>query len=250
MQGAYQLKERFKDSIVHDERVSMGGGVMRVRDLPGNVRPRELLMDRGAEWLSTPEILAIVLRTGTAKEDVLQLAERLYRTYPLRELARCSVDDLTRVSGIGSATACQLIASVELGKRVNSYGSRPVFTRPSEAAQFLMPELTNLQQEHFKCLYLNRRNRLIHDRTHFIGTRDESLVDPAPIFREALICNASSIILAHNHPSGDPSPSDQDIQLTRRLHEAASLLGIQIFDHVIIGDRNFVSLAERGCMPE
>ena len=221
---------------------------MRVTDLPADQRPRERLSRNGPEWLTTPEILAIVIRTGTVKEDVLQVAERLYRSFPLQEIARCTVQDLSRLAGIGEATACQIIASIELGRRVISYGSRPVFTRPGEAAHFLMPELSNLRQEHFKCLYLNRRNRLIHDRTHFIGTRGESLVDPSPILREALISNASSIILAHNHPSGDPKPSDQDIHLTRRLSEAAALIGVQIFDHIIIGDRTFVSLAELGHM--
>lgn len=226
------------------------GRRLMVNDLPEDQKPRNQLISKGAEWLSTPEILAIVIRTGTVKEGVLELAERLYRTFPLKELARCTVADLSRIAGIGEATACQIIASIELGKRVTSYGSHPVFTRPAEAAQFLMAELTNLSQEHFKCLYLNRRNRLIHDRTHFIGTRGESLVDPSPILREALLCNASSIILAHNHPSGDPNPSEQDIHLTQRLSEAASLIGVQIFDHIIIGDRNFVSLAERGCLPD
>ena len=222
----------------------------RIKDMPLDSRPRELLMQHGAQKLTTPEILAIVIRTGNSRENALQLAERLYLSYPLHELSRSSVADLSGILGIGTAKACQILASIELGKRLLSYESRPVFTRPSEAAFFLMPELSHLQQEHFKCLYLNRRNRLVHDRTLFIGTSGESLVDPATVFREALVRNASSIILAHNHPSGDPTPSRQDIEMTARISEAGTMLGIEIFDHIVIGHDSFISLAEKGLMPE
>lgn len=226
------------------------GLVLKIKDLPKEERPRELLMRRGVEKLTTPEILAIVIRSGNSRENALQLAERLYITYPLHELAHSSVSDLSGTLGIGTAKACQILASMELGKRLQCYESKPVFTRPSEAAYFLMPELSHLPQEHFKCLYLNRRNRLVHDRTLFVGTSGESLVEPATILREALVKNASSIILAHNHPSGDPTPSRQDIEMTERITDAGIILGIEVFDHIIIGHENFVSLAERGLMPE
>jgi len=222
----------------------------RIKDMPLEKRPRELLMRLGVEKLTTPELLAIVIRSGNSHENVLQLAQRLYLTYPLHQLARCSTSELSATLGIGNAKACQILASMELGFRLQSYESKPIFTRPSEAAYFLMPELSRLPQEHFKCLYLNRRNRLVHDRTLFIGTSGESLVDPAVVLREALISNASSIILAHNHPTGDPTPSSQDIEMTKRINNAAGLLGIEIFDHIIIGQESFVSYAEKGMMPE
>jgi len=222
----------------------------KIGDIPRDERPRELMSRIGPDALSTPQLLAIILRTGNRKEDVMQLAERLYLTYPLSELKKSRVQDISQELGVGNAKSCQILASLELGKRLLSYESRPSFTRPTEVAYFLMPELSGLPQEHFKCLFLNRKNRLIHDRTMFIGTSGESLVDPATIMREALQHNASSIILAHNHPSGDPAPSSNDIDITKRLDEAAGLLGIEIFDHIIIGKDSFVSLAEKGLMPE
>jgi len=223
---------------------------LKMKDIPAEKRPREMLLKLGAEKLTTPQLLAIVLRTGNAREDVMQLAERLYLNYSMNELARAGASELSRTLGVGNAKACQIIASLELGKRILNYESKPVFTRPSEAAFFLLPELSGLQQEHFKCLYLNRKNRLVSDRTLFVGTHGESLVDPGPILREALINHASSIILSHNHPSGDPTPSSNDIEITKRIFEAGRLLGIEVFDHIIIGNDSFVSLAEKGLMPD
>ena len=223
---------------------------VRMMDIPQEERPRELLMEKGAGELTTPQLLAIVLRTGNAKENVLELASRLYLNYPVNELAKIGVIELSKNLGIGNAKACQIIASIELGKRLLSYESKPVFTRPSDVAFFLMPELSGLPQEHFKCLYLNRKNRLVHDRTLFVGTSSESLVDPAAIMREAILHNAASIILSHNHPSGDPAPSRNDLEVTKRLAKAGKLLGIDVHDHIIIGKDNFVSLAEKGLMPQ
>lgn len=218
----------------------------KLKDLPAGIRPREMLIQYGVGSLTTPQLLAIILRSGSAKENVLSLAERLYLTYPLQDMARINVKDLSREAGIGSAKACQILSSLELGKRLLSYEQQPIFTRPSEAAHFLMPELSGLQQEHFKCLHLDRKNRLVSDRTLFIGTSGESLVDPATIMREALITNAAALILAHNHPSGDTTPSRNDVEITKRLCEAGRLLGIEVYDHIIIGKNSFSSLAEKG----
>ena len=222
----------------------------KMMDIPPEDRPREVLVKEGAEKLATPQLLAIVLRTGNARENALELAERLYLDYPLHELAKATVQELSKNLGIGMAKSCQILASLELGKRLLSYESQPVFTRPSDVAYFLMPELSGLPQEHFKCLFLNRKNKLIYDRTLFVGTSGESLVDPATIMREALMHNAASIILSHNHPSGDPTPSRNDIEITNRLMEAGRLLGIEVHDHIIIGKDSFVSLAEKGLMPK
>jgi len=221
-----------------------------IRDIPQEERPREQLKRYGPGKLTTPQLLAIILRTGNGKLDVLQLAERLYVDLSMNELADFKPRELMESFGIGPAKACQVIASLELGKRLLSYRSHPIFSRPSEAAFFLIPELSSLAQEHFKCLFLDHKNCLIHDRTIFIGTRAESLVDPVPIFREAIVHHASSIILSHNHPSGDPTPSTNDIEITKRIHAAGRLLGIDVFDHIIIGGETFVSLAEKGLMPD
>ena len=157
---------------------------------------------------------------------------------------------LTAVKGIGQAKAVQLLAAVELGKRLSQQKTDDKFTirSPKDAATYLMADMTSLKQEHFVTLFLNVKNQILHKQTIFIGSLNASIVHPREIFREAVKRSAASIICAHNHPSGNPTPSPEDIDVTKRLYEAGLLMGIEMLDHVIIGDHQFISLKEKGYM--
>ena len=229
---------------------SPGGASSKKEIFEDGLRPRELLAEKGPAHLTTSQLLAIILRTGNRKEHVMQVADRLYRENSLIDLSKSGVHMMAHKMRIGKAQSCQIIASIELGKRLVQYENRPIFTRPSEVAYFLIPELSGLSQEHFKVLYLNNKNRLIFDKVMFVGTSNESLVEPTSVLREAILHGSTSFILAHNHPSGDPTPSENDIQLTIRIQKASRLIGIELFDHIIIGDNSFISLAEKGLIPE
>ncbi|KAA6448733.1 RadC family protein [Bacillus swezeyi] len=222
---------------------------MKLRDFPEDERPRERLLNIGAESLSNHELLAILLRTGTKKESVLQLSNRLIQTFDgLRLLKEASVEELSSISGIGPAKAVHILAALELGRRIHKlvYEERHVIRFPEDAANVLMEDMRFLSQEHFVCLYLNTKNQVIHKRTVFIGSLNSSIVHPREVFKEALKRSAASFICVHNHPSGDPAPSREDIDVTRRLGECGQLLGIELLDHIVIGDQKFVSLKEKG----
>ncbi|MFT0799894.1 DNA repair protein RadC [Bacillus swezeyi] len=222
---------------------------MKLRDFPEDERPRERLLNIGAESLSNHELLAILLRTGTKKESVLQLSNRLIQTFDgLRLLKEASVEELSSISGIGRAKAVHILAALELGRRIHKlvYEERHVIRFPEDAANVLMEDMRFLSQEHFVCLYLNTKNQVIHKRTVFIGSLNSSIVHPREVFKEALKRSAASFICVHNHPSGDPAPSREDIDVTRRLGECGQLLGIELLDHIVIGDQKFVSLKEKG----
>ncbi|MFN2745060.1 MULTISPECIES: RadC family protein [Bacillus] len=222
---------------------------MKLRDFPEDERPRERLLSIGAESLANNELLAILLRTGTKKESVLQLSNRLLQTFDgLRLLKEASVEELSSISGIGRAKAVHILAALELGRRIHKlvYEERHVIRFPEDAANFLMEDMRFLQQEHFVCLYLNTKNQVIHRRTVFIGSLNSSIVHPREVFKEALKRSAASFICVHNHPSGDPAPSREDIDVTKRLNECGRLLGIELLDHIVIGDQKFVSLKEKG----
>ncbi|MFD0713966.1 DNA repair protein RadC [Paenibacillus sp. GCM10027626] len=222
-----------------------------LRDVPNEDRPRERMIARGAEALSHAELLAILLRTGTKRESaVLLAAHLLHKCGSLQGLVDMSIDELTAIRGIGPAKAVQLKAGVELGRRLaRSRGaSSPAIHRPADAAQLLMEEMRYLKREHFVCLFLNTKNHIITQETLSVGTLNASLVHPREVFRAAIRCSCASIICAHNHPSGDPTPSPEDIALTRRLQEAGELVGISLLDHLVIGDNRFISLKEQGLM--
>ncbi|MCY8563587.1 RadC family protein [Bacillus sonorensis] len=222
---------------------------MKLRDFPEDERPRERLLNIGAESLSNHELLAILLRTGTKKESVLQLSNRLLQTFDgLRLLKEASAEELSSISGIGRAKAVQILAALELGRRIHQlvYEERYVIRFPEDAANLLMEDMRFLSQEHFVCLYLNSKNQVIHKRTVFIGSLNSSIVHPREVFKEALKRSAASFICVHSHPSGDPTPSSEDIDVTRRLNECGQLIGIELLDHIVIGDQKFVSLKEKG----
>jgi DNA repair protein RadC len=221
-----------------------------IREMPPSERPRERLIQHGPQILSNSELLALILRTGTPSENILSLSNRLLSRFDLRALARATVPELKSIPGIADAKACQISAIFELARRFSSLpeDKKPAFTSPGACFSFLAPRLLGLKQEHFICLYLDTKNRLIREETISIGTLDANVVHPRDVFKGAVAYSASSIIFAHNHPSGDPGPSEEDIAFTRILADAGRLMGIDVLDHIIIGDSSFVSLKDRGLL--
>ena len=222
---------------------------LMIRDFPKDERPRERFIQSGPESLSNHELLALMLRTGTKEESVLQLANRLLTHFEgLRLLKDATLDEMTAIKGIGSAKAIQVLAAIELGRRVSNlnYDDRYVIRSPEDGAKYVMNDMRFLTQEHFVTLYLNTKNQVMNKKTVFIGSLNASIVHPREVYKEALRRSAASIICIHNHPSGDPSPSREDIEVTKRLNECGRILGIDLLDHLIIGENKFVSLKEKG----
>jgi len=220
-----------------------------IRDLPAGERPRERLARVGEGALSTSELLAIVIGTGVGGESVLGLATRTLSLFGgLAGLARASLAELQGVKGLGKAKTAQLKAALELGRRMllAAPDDRVVVRSPSDVAQLLMAEMAHLEQEHFRVLYLDTRNRVLGCETVYIGSLNASHIRVGEVFRDAIKRNCAAIIVAHNHPSGDPTPSPEDVEVTRQLVAAGNLLDIEVLDHLIIGQQRFVSLRERG----
>jgi len=211
--------------------------------------PRERLIQYGAEALSNAELLAILLRTGTKQQSALTLAESLLNKYgKLQHLFDLSVDELTKVKGIGQAKAISLLASAEISKRLakSRLGDIVIVRTPFDAAQYVMEDLRYQKKEFFVALFLNTKNHITGKEILSIGTLNASLVHPREVFRAAIRHSSASIICLHNHPSGDPTPSTEDITITKRLVEAGNLIGIDVLDHIIIGDGRYISLKEQG----
>ncbi|MEJ8303141.1 RadC family protein [Saccharibacillus sacchari] len=222
-----------------------------LRDLPREERPRERMLQYGGEALSHAELLAILLRTGTRSESAIMIAQRiLAQSGGLRGLAESGVEELVEIKGVGPAKAVQLRAAIELGRRmVASRLSESVVIRsPRDAAELLTEQLRYLQKEHFVCLFLNTKNVVIAQETLSIGSLNASIVHPREVFRAAIKYSSASIVCAHNHPSGDPAPSPEDIAITKRLVESGQIVGIDVLDHIVVGDGRFVSLKEQGFM--
>lgn len=221
----------------------------RVQDLAPEERPRERLARHGAIALSNRELVALLLGTGSAGASALDLAEQLLAS-GLRPLAARSLDELEAERGLGRAKATRLLAALELGARVASEGtgSQPAFHVPADAARFLLPRYGARPVETFGLLALDVRHRLKKEAVVSVGCLTSSLVHPREVFREAIASRAAAIVLFHNHPSGDPEASAEDLALTRRLVAAGTLLGIEVLDHVILGAGRFVSLKERGAL--
>ena len=222
-----------------------------VRDLPVEERPREKLLKHGASALNDTELLAILLRTGTSSVSVLHLAEEVlaqYRDKGLAAIIHMVPQEIASIHGIGLAKAATIIAAVELGRRLSTRAAEKLekIGSPDDVAHCVMPLLRFEQREHFLVLLLDTRNRVIAMPTISIGGLSASIAEPREIFREAIQRSAASIILVHNHPSGDPEPSAEDIFLTKRMMKAGKLMGIPVLDHVIIGDDKFISLKDEG----
>ncbi|HEY3414531.1 MAG TPA: DNA repair protein RadC [Armatimonadota bacterium] len=222
----------------------------RVGEMPADERPRERLKRLGPGPLKTSELLAILLRTGTASLSVLDVAERLEREFSsLKNISNAEIDELARTHGIGPVKAIELKAALELGRRLAGHTdeARRTITKAQDVVAEVL-DMVTLPVEEFRILLLNTRNQVICQRTISRGTLNGSLVHPREVFRFAISQGSNSLICVHNHPSGDPSPSDDDLAITRRLVEAGKLIDIQVLDHVIIGSGRVVSLRDRGLM--
>ena len=218
--------------------------------LPQEDRPYERCIRHGVQSLSNRDLLAVILRTGAKGRNVLELAGDLLKLVPEREgftgIRRLSLDELSNVKGIGKVKAVQLKCLLEIARRMarEEAGEGTYFTSPSAVANYYMEDLRHEEQEVLLLLMLNQRGRLLKERYMFKGTVNASVISPREIFVEALAARAVQIILLHNHPSGDASPSQEDLNVTRRIKEAGQLLGIALTDHIIIGEHAYVSLRE------
>ncbi len=219
----------------------------RVRDLPPEERPRERLARHGAQALANRELLALLLGTGARGMSALDAADSVLGA-GLRALGSRSLPELQAVHGLGEAKATRILAALELGARLACEGPNPAeaFRTPQEAARYLLPRYATRPVETFGVLALDVRHRLKRESVISVGCLTSSLVHPREVFQEAVVTRAAALILFHNHPSGDPEPSGEDLALTRRLSAAGSLLGIEVVDHLILGAGRFVSLKDRG----
>lgn len=223
----------------------------KVKDWPENERPRERLIKYGAESLSDAQLLAIILRTGSGEKGVLGLSMALLDAFKtLRNIDSASISELSSIKGLGIAKIAQIKAAFELGKRLMSESSdgKPIFSSSHSIYAYFAPRFKNLKKEFFIGVLLDAKNRLIRECKVSEGTLTNSLIHPREAFKEAVKESAASVIFVHNHPSGDPSPSKDDISITERLRDAGNLLGINVLDHVIIGDGKYVSLKEKGLL--
>lgn len=225
---------------------------VRISDIPENERPIEKMLINGPEGLNNAELLAIILRTGVRGENVVSLSSRLLSEVEgLDGLLNSNYYDMTNIKGIKKIKASQLIAMIELFNRFKTLRSQNIklkISSPKNIANMLMNEMTDLNQEVLKLIMLNTKNEVVGIKDVFKGSLNSSIVHPREIFREAIKRNSASIIISHNHPSGDPTPSKEDINITIRLKECASIMGIELLDHIIIGNSKFVSLKEKGIL--
>src|SRR5690625_1615920 len=223
--------------------------VIRMKDVPKEERPRERLLQLGESQLTNQELLAILLGSGTKNESVMDIANRLLIHFEgIKLLEHATIEEMTKIKGIGIAKGVTILAALELGRRIRQYTpeDRYVIRSPQDGANYVMESMRYLNQEHLAALFLDTKNQIIHKQTIFIGGLNSSIVHPREIFREAVKRSAASIICVHNHPSGDPTPSKEDVHVTKRLVEAGKVMGIELLDHIIIGNRKYTSLKEKG----
>ena len=221
-----------------------------IKDIPLNERPRERLINKGVEYLSNEELLAILLKTGTKDYSVKVLANNILKQLDnINSLKDINLQSLIKIKGIGQVKSCEILAAIELGKRLNEkitcinqikvYSSDSIY-------EYYKDKLNDKKQEHFYCVYLDTKNHIIKDKLLFIGTINESLIHPREIFKEAYLLSASSVICVHNHPSGNVNPSNNDIIMTKQLQEVGKILGIKVLDHIIIGKDVYFSFNDNG----
>ncbi len=217
-----------------------------VHDLPLSERPRERLLKLGSEALSAQEILALILGRGVKGESVMVTAQRLLSRFGnLKGVANASIEELTEIRGIGPAKAAQIKAAVELSKRLEApvdEREKPVVKSPEDVVSIVKSQLKGKKKEHFLVLCLDTRNKAINYKSVSMGSLDTSIVHPREVFKEAISSSAASVIFVHNHPSGDPEPSKEDIELTKRLAKAGEIMGIEVLDHIIVCDKSYSSL--------
>jgi DNA repair protein RadC len=219
-----------------------------IRDFPQEERPRERLRSQGAANLSNAELMAILLRTGLTGENVVAMATRLLAAAGgLQGLSRSAYDDLCGMKGVSDAKACQLLAGIELGRRVASLepNDAPRFGKPEDVAKLYMPEMSAYDREHMRIVLLNTKNQVVGADDLYVGSVNAALVRPAEVFAAAVRRNLPAVIIVHNHPSGDPAPSEEDIRITKQLVQAGKLLDVDVVDHIVLGQGRFVSMRER-----
>ncbi len=223
----------------------MGNKIKKtIKELPKVERPREKLMQYGPEKLSNSELLAIILRSGTKEENVIELANKILKRFSANELPNLTFNDLKDYPGLGPAKACEIVACFELGKRLLQRKQAEIYLKPKDVWDELR-DLRNHKKEHFVIFYLDTRNQEIKREIISIGSLNANLVHPREVFEPAVRNLAAQIILAHNHPSGDPEPSEDDLEITKRLVESGKILGIEVVDHIIITKTGFISFKEK-----
>lgn len=219
-----------------------------IRDMPEDERPRERLLKYGPEALSNAELLAIILRTGTQKENVINLCSRIFSEYSIKQLSQANVSKLTEIHGIGAAKAAQIAAVFELARKLESFTDEPKrkIRSPADVYSILYPKMREQKRERLVALLLDTKNQVLREEVISIGSLNANIVHPREVFKAALMESCASVILSHNHPSGDPTPSREDIAVTEKLVEGGKLLGIDVLDHVVIGEGRYVSLKDEG----
>lgn len=220
-----------------------------IKELPMTERPREKLYINGPEALSNEELIAIIIRTGNKNDSAIDLARKILSrdNRGLISLRDTTLQELMEIKGVGECKAAQILAAIELGKRINYKDAlnKVKINEPTTIANLYMDEMRYLQKEHFKVLLLDTKNQIIVTEEISVGTLNASIVHPRDVFKVAIKRNANSIILIHNHPSGDPTPSNEDINITNRLIDSGNLIGIKVLDHIIIGDNRYISFKEK-----
>lgn len=223
--------------------------IYRITDLADDDRPRERLARLGPQALSSAELIAILLRVGVPGENAVQVGQRLLTHFGgITGLHRAAFEEVIDQHGVGPAKAAQIKAAIELGRRLTleSPDERPSINSPADAASLIQYEMSAFEQEHLRVLHLNTRNRVLGMEDVYRGSLNSSQVRVGELFKSAIRRNASAIIVAHNHPSGDPTPSPDDVAITRAIVQAGKLLDIDVLDHLVIGQGRFVSMKERG----
>jgi DNA repair protein RadC len=220
-----------------------------IKDLPLSERPREKLISYGVEALSNAELLALIIKSGNFEETAVEVAQKILSrdNRGIAYLADVSLEELMEVKGIGEGKASQILAAIEIGKRLNRIGPQDKIkiSSPMVLVNLLMDEMRYLCKEYFKIAILDTKNQILAIENISIGTLNASIVHPRDVFKIAIKRNANSLILIHNHPSGDPNPSNEDISITNRLVDAGNLIGIKVLDHIIIGDNKYISFKEK-----
>lgn len=220
-----------------------------IKDLPASDRPRERLCASGPGALSTAELIAILIRVGNRQRSAVSLGEHLLAHFgSIKGIACATIEELAKVHGIGIAKAAEIKAAIEFGNRLLLFTDdlRPAIGSPRDIANLLMPDLRYLKKETLKSVLLDTKNKVLAIKTVSVGDLSSSIVHPREVFKDAVIASAAALIVAHNHPSGDPTPSPEDVAVTKRLIGAGEILGIDLLDHIVIGDGTFASLKERG----
>lgn len=221
---------------------------LRICDMQKDERPRERLIKHGASALGDSELLAIILRTGTRKENVVNLCQRILSQYNLKQLSQTNLTQLMEIHGIKESKAAQIAACFEIARRLEAFNeeAKPVIHSPDDVYRRIYPGLREQKKEMFIELCLDTKNQVIKEDIISIGSLNANIVHPREVFKTALTESAAHIIVAHNHPSGDPAPSKEDIEITKKLVETGKIMGIEVLDHIIIGDGRHFSMKEAG----